>query len=199
MRLHATEPLIPKCVWWFCLQISLPCSAACKLAHALRTRTKVNALGPRPSCGICWRNSTVFLYLPSFDVQFCSFKQNYEVHSATAVIFASIEGVLSNCLCSHAWNLDASDSPMTINLNWADQLGILRSLHSQKHHCATEKATDLSISKLTVTTIIFISFCNQWSQHCEGSERAAKSSLPGIWMHSSPFAVVSQAILCVMS
>jgi len=30
---------------------------------------------------------------------------------------SSIEGVLSKCLSSHAWNLDASDSPMTINLN----------------------------------------------------------------------------------
>ncbi|KAH9552378.1 hypothetical protein CY35_09G063500 [Sphagnum magellanicum] len=49
---------------------------------------------------------------------------------------------------------------MTINSNSADQPSILHNLCSQRYHGTIEKATDLYVSKLTVTTIIFISFCN---------------------------------------
>jgi hypothetical protein len=58
------------------------------------------------------------------------------------------------------------------------QPSILHNLCSQRYHCPIEKATDLHVSKLTVTTIIFISICNWWSQHCEGSERI--TALPNL-------------------
>lgn len=90
MRLRATEPLIPKCVWCSCLWISLPSSAACKLAHALRTRTKVNVLGLRPACGICWRSSTAFLYLPSFDVALCNSALSSRIMKFTVPLQSSL-------------------------------------------------------------------------------------------------------------
>ncbi len=97
---------------------------------------------------------------------------------------------------------DASDSPMTINSNSADRPSILHNLCSRRYHCTIEKATDLYISKLTVTTIIFISFCNGWSQHCEGSERII--TLPNLlflaygWI-LLPLLLCSQAIVCFMA
>ncbi len=42
------------------IECTLPTSSARRLAHALRTGTKVNLSGVMPSCCICWKSCIIF-------------------------------------------------------------------------------------------------------------------------------------------